>query len=63
MKIVFFFIVLLMTTSVFAHSRDPFFPDVLDVINHEKAPPTLIDEPLTKTQQTEQLHHRLYPLH
>ncbi|NBN75988.1 type IV pilus secretin PilQ [Proteus sp. G2615] len=51
-----------MTTSVFAHSRDPFFPDVLDVINHEKAPPTLIDEPLTKTQQTEQLHHRLYPL-
>ncbi|MEQ5325757.1 type IV pilus secretin PilQ [Proteus sp. fly-1008] len=62
MKTLVFFIMLCMTTCVLAHLRDPFFPDVSDAINHENIPSISAEEPWEDTQQTEPLHHRLYPL-
>ncbi|CRL65120.1 MULTISPECIES: type IV pilus secretin PilQ [Proteus] len=59
MKIGILIAILSMTTTIWAHTRDPFFPQN---INNEKISSTFIEERTSATEQSEELHHQLYPL-
>ncbi|MBG5950567.1 MULTISPECIES: type IV pilus secretin PilQ [Proteus] len=59
MKIGILIIILCMTTAIWAHTRDPFFPENID---DEKISSTFIEERTSITEQPEELHHQLYSL-
>ncbi|MDF4696765.1 hypothetical protein P3548_23815, partial [Vibrio parahaemolyticus] len=59
MKIGILIVILCMTTNIWAHTRDPFFPENSD---DEKISSTFIEEQTSITEQPEKLYHQLYSL-
>ncbi|MEQ5139044.1 secretin N-terminal domain-containing protein, partial [Providencia alcalifaciens] len=59
MKIGMLIAIFCMTTVIWAHTRDPFFPENRD---DEKISSTFIEAQTPTTEQSEELHHQLYPL-